>query len=420
MINLPSPELESKIASLKSELDDANKKLAALSDAKDPEHVRLTARVAALTKQIDETDLQIPTALVMEELPTPRSTRILIRGAYDKLGDEVTASTPATLPGMSAELPRNRLGLARWLVDPANPLPARVTVNRLWQSLFGVGLVETAEDFGTQGQPPTHPELLDWLATEFIRTGWDVKAMLRLIVTCSTYRQDSRASLALRQRDPDNRLLSRGPRFRLQAEFLRDQALAASGLMVSAIGGPSVRPYHPPGLYEQVVAGSSANTYVLGKGDELYRRSLYTYWKRSVPNPAMLTFDMPFRETCTMRRPRTNTPLQALNLMNDPTFVEAARFLAQRMANDGATPAERVTRGFWLVLGRQPRAAELQILTAAHSRALSDFEKDPSAAAELLKVGESAGDTSIDHVELAALTTVATTILNLDETVTKE
>ncbi len=200
----------------------------------------------------------------------------------------MTAGTPATLPPLSPGLPRNRLGLARWLVDPANPLPARVTVNRLWQSMFGVGLVRTTEDFGTQGELPSHPELLDWLATEFVRRDWDMKAMLRLLVTSSTYRQSSRLTPLLRDRDPENRLLARGPRYRLQAEFLRDQALAASGLLVSKIGGHSVRPYQPPGLYEQVVSAYVPPTYVLGTGTELYRRSLYTYWKRSVPNPTML------------------------------------------------------------------------------------------------------------------------------------
>lgn len=378
-------------------------------------------RITSLTQQRDAVEREVQTTLVMEELPQPRATFVLMRGAYDKPGDAVTAATPATLPALAADLPRNRLGLARWLVDPANPLTARVTVNRYWQSLFGVGLVKTAEDFGSQGEAPSHPELLDWLATEFVRTGWDVKATLRLLMTSATYRQSSRLTPALRERDPENRLLARGPRFRLSAEMIRDQALAASGLLVGKIGGPSVRPYHPPGLYEQVVAGSGANTYVLGKGDELHRRSLYTYWKRSVPNPAMLTFDAPFRETCTVRRPRTNTPLQALNLMNDPTYVEAARFLAQRIIRDGGTtPETRITRGYQLVLARSPRPAELTVLTAAYQRALADFRADQLAATGLLKVGEATTDPQLDPAELAALTTVASTILNLDETVTKE
>jgi len=390
-------------------------------NAKHPDHRRLTERIAKLTKQIDKTDLEIPTTLIMSERSTPRPTHILIRGAYDKKGDEVVANTPAALPALSADLPSNRLGLAKWLVDPANPLTARVAVNRFWQSLFGVGLVRTAEDFGTQGEPPTHPELLDWLATEFVHSGWDVKALMQLMVTSSTYRQSSRLTPALSAKDPDNRLLARGARFRLQAEFLRDQALAASGILVPKFGGPSVKPYHPPGLYEQIVSGSGAKTYVVGKGDELYRRSLYTYWKRSVPNPAMLVFDAPFRETCTMRRSRTNTPLQALNLMNDPTYVEAARFLAERMVREGGDKAtERISHGFRLLLVRPPDASELAILERAYERSLEEFRNDPQAAAGLLNVGDSRTDTKIDQSQLAALTSVASTILNLDETVTKE
>jgi hypothetical protein len=389
--------------------------------AKHASHRAATVKIAALTKQIDERDLQIPTALVMQELPQPRKTHILIRGAYDKKGDELSAATPGVLPAMPADLPRNRLGLARWLVDPRNPLTARVTVNRFWQSLFGVGLVRTSEDFGIRGEPPSHPELLDWLASEFIRTGWDVKAMLRLIVMSSTYRQSSRVTPALRQRDPENKLLARGPRFRLQAEFLRDQALAASGLLVRKVGGPSVKPYHPAGLYEQVVAGSSAATYVAGSGEDLHRRSLYTYWKRSVPNPAMLLFDVPFRETCAVRRSRTNTPLQSLNLLNDPTYVEAARFLAERMLrNGGETPATRIAHGFRLLLTRAPRADELAILTAAYERAQREYRDDNAGAAALLTVGSVPADPKLDPTHLAAFTTVATILMNLDETVTKE
>jgi hypothetical protein len=357
----------------------------------------------------------------MQELPKPRATYILIRGAYNKPGAEVTAATPAMLPPLSPRLPRNRLGLARWLVEPANPLTARVTVNRLWQSLFGVGLVRTTEDFGTQGELPSHPELLDWLATEFVRRDWDMKAMLRLLVTSSTYRQSSRLTPILHERDPENRLLARGPRYRLQAEFLRDQALAASGLLTSTIGGHSVRSYFPPGIYEQVVSAYVPPIYVEATGNDLYRRSLYTYWKRSVPNPTMLLFDAPFRETCTVRRGRTNTPLQALNLMNDPTYVEAARVLAQRMVREGGnTTPRRITCGFRCVLSRSPRAAELAILVAAHDRALDGFQKEPAAAAGLLKVGKSSADPTIKPEELAALTTVASTLLNLDEAVTKE
>jgi hypothetical protein len=263
--------------------------------------------------------------------------------------------------------------------------------------------------------------LLDWLATEFVRRDWNVKAMLRLLVTSSTYRQSSRITPALLARDPENRLLARGPRFRLQAEFLRDQALAASGLLFSKIGGPSVKPYSPPGIYEQVVSAYVPPTYLVGARDQLYRRSLYTYWKRSVPNPTMSLFDASFRETCTVRRARTNTPLQALDLMNDPTYVEAARCLAERMVREGGDSiARRIELGFERVLSRRPQDSELAILTAAYQRTLGEFEKDPDAAAELIKVGKSMADVTISPIELAAMTSVATTLLNLDEAVTKE
>jgi hypothetical protein len=306
-------------------------------------------------------------------------------------------------------------------VDPRNPLTARVTVNRLWQSVFGAGLVRTAEDFGSRGELPSHPELLDWLALEFVRTGWDVKKMMKLLVTSAAYRQDSRITPRLRSLDPENRLLARGPRYRLSAEMIRDQALAASGLLVEKIGGPSVKPYHPPGLYEQVVAGTGPSTYVQGKGEDLYRRSIYTYWKRSVPNPAMLVFDAPFRESCTVRRARTTTPLQALNLMDDPTYVEASRFLAQRMIREGGTePESRIRLGFRLAIGRQPRSNELKVLFAGFQKMHASFRADHPAAESLLGVGEARADGACDPVELAAYSTVASTLLNLDETITKE
>jgi hypothetical protein len=415
-LKLISPETEAQLAVLKQQLEKVK-----LALAQEPANKELMEQATKLTKEIADIENSIPTALVMEELPQPRDTFILIRGEYNKPGEKVTAATPAVLPPMRDDLPRNRLGLAQWLVDPANPLPARVTMNRHWQLLFGTGLVRTAEDFGSQGEPPSHPELLDWLSAEFISSGWDVKAMLRLLVTSETYRQSSRLTPALQQRDPDNRLLARGPRFRLQGEFIRDQALAIGGLLTARIGGPSVKPYHPPGLYEQVTAGSGTNVYVPSKGDDLYRRSLYTYWKRSVPHPAMLMFDAPFREACTLRRPRTNTPLQALNLLNDPTYVEAARMLAQRMMLEGGdTPETRLKFGFRLALAREPRSLEIAVLKSAWERGLKDFQADTASAAELLKVGEAATDLRLDTAQLAAFTIVASTILNLDETVTKE
>ena len=253
-----------------------------------------------------------------------RKTFLLIRGAYDKKGDKVTAGVPAVFPPIPAGAPLNRLGLARWLVDPSHPMTSRVTINRFWQQIFGQGIVKTSEDFGAQGQWPTHPELLDWLSTEFIRTGWDVKAMLKLMVMSSTYQQSSQVTSDLLQRDPTNELLARGPRFRFDAEVIRDTALATSGLLIEKVGGKSVKIYQPDGVWEAVAfQGSNTSIYKQDQGENLYRRSMYTFWKRTSPPPSMTTFDAPSRENCTVRRPRTNTPLQALALMNDKQYVEA-------------------------------------------------------------------------------------------------
>ena len=397
------------------------KQLASFRMGQMPEHRRLTEEEAALKKEIAAAEAEIPTTLVMEEQKEMRPTFILMRGAYDKPGEKVSAATPAVLPALAADLPRNRFGLAKWLVSRENPLTARVIVNRFWQHFFGTGLVRTSEDFGSQGEPPSHPELLDWLAVTFQESGWDVKKLVKLIVTSETYQQSSRHSLD--QSDLSNQWLSRGPRHRLSAEVIRDQALAASGLLVEKIGGPSVKPYHPPGLYEQVVAqrDNPKATYQQGSGDDLHRRSLYTYWKRSVPHPGMLLFDAPFRETCALRRSRSNTPLQALNLMNDPTYVEAARFLAERMIKEGGTSIEsRLTHGFRLLLGRKPSPQELQVLNAAVERSIKDFTKDAEAAKQLLTFGEAKTDDKLSAAELAAYTTVASTLINLDETITKE
>jgi hypothetical protein len=362
-----------------------------------------------------------PTTMVMEEMTPPRDTFVLIRGQYDKHGEKVTPGIPLSLQSAadSGVRFRNRLDFARWLVDPTNPLTARVTVNRFWQMLFGVGLVKTTEDFGVQGESPSHPGLLDWLATEFIRTGWDMKAMLRTIVTSATYRQSFRVTKELLQRDPENRLLARGPRFRLPAETIRDQALAASGLLVERLGGPSVKPYQPAGLVKEL---TGTEDYLQDHGSNLYRRSLYTYFKRTVAPPTMMTFDAAGRETCVVRETRTNTPLQALALMNEVTFVEAARVLAQRinMREGGTTPRERITLAFRLATARPPKAAELSALVDAFQRSLQEFQNDRPAALRLVSTGEFPRDDSLDVSELAAYTTVTGLILNLDETITKE
>ena len=325
-------------------------------------------------------------------------------------------------PPLPGPAPQNRLGLARWLVSREHPLTARVIVNRLWAEIFGRGLVTTPEDFGTQGASPSHPELLDWLAVELIDSGWDLQHILRLIVTSATYRQSARMWVIRASVDPSNSLLARGPRFRLKAEVIRDTALAVSGLLVDQVGGPSVRPYQPAGLWVEVAVADdtySGGPYVQSHGDDLYRRSVYTWWKRTCPPPALNTLDAPEREFCRVERSRTNTPLQALVLLNDPTFVEAARKLAERMLVEGGPDrASRLTFGFRLVTARSPTAAELEVLSDSLASIRSRFLANDTAAAELLRVGESPLP-RLEPAELAAYTAVANILLNLDEFVTK-
>ena len=377
----------------------------------------------SLRREKDELDRSIPTVMVMQEMDEPRETFMLIRGDYRSHGEKVTPGVPACLPPLLKDAPANRLGLARWLVDPSHPLTARVAVNRYWQKYFGSGIVNIPEDFGSQGESPSHPDLLDWLATEFIRTGWNTKAMQRLIVSSATYRQSSRIKPELWEKDPQNRLLARASRLRLPAEIIRDSALAISGLLNGEIGGPSVFPYQPAGLWTEVSYGDrySAQVYMLSQGKALYRRSMYTFWKRTVPPPSFSTFDAPDRETCTVKRTRTNTPLQALVLMNDPTYVEAARVLAQRMMTEvGEDHAERISFAFRLATARKPAPAELEVLLGMFQQQLTDYRHDRDAALKLLGVGGFEYDEQLDRSELAAWTTVASTILNLDETITRE
>jgi hypothetical protein len=337
---------------------------------------------------------------------------------YDKPGDLVTPMLPAMLVASQNAYPSNRLGLARWLVDPSNPLTARVTVNRFWQMYFGTAIVKTAEDFGSQGEPPSHPELLDWLATEFVRTGWDVKALQKTIVTSATYRQASRLSPELLGKDPDNRLLARGPNLRLSADMVRDQALAIAGLLVNKIGGPSVKPYQPDGLWNEVGGGGA---YIQDRGDKLYRRSLYTFWRRTIPPPSMANFDASARENHMVRPVVTNTPLQALDLMNDVTYVEAARVFAQRVMKEGGkTPADRIAYAFRVATARPPKPAESAILLDAFRRNSDLFKSKPDAALKYVSAGEYPRDAKLDVSELAAYTTVTSLILNLNETVMKE
>ncbi|MFM1769712.1 MAG: hypothetical protein RJA22_2241 [Verrucomicrobiota bacterium] len=384
-----------------------------------PEFRRLFDEVARMREEETSIDKAIPTTMVAKESDKMRDTFMLVRGEYDKKGEKVRAGVPAILPPLPEGAPTNRLGLAQWLVAPDHPLTARVTVNRFWQQYFGVGLVKTAEDFGVQGEPPSHPALLDWLATEFVRTGWDIQRLQRLLVTSAAYRQSSRTTAALQARDPENRLLARGPRFRVDGEVLRDSALFISGLLVEQRGGRPVKPYEPAGLWE-AVSFNNNQKYVQDKGEGNYRRSLYTFWKRQSPPPNMLIFDAPTREYCIVRRPRTNTPLQALVLMNDPQFVEAARAFADRILRDGGrTVSSRLAFAFRQATGRAPVADEAAALESLLRQELAAFKSSAEAARKLGGVGAFQPASGASAEELAAWTAVASVLLNLDETVTK-
>ncbi|MGH9841258.1 MAG: DUF1553 domain-containing protein, partial [Blastocatellia bacterium] len=411
-------------------------------------------RLHELKRAKTRLERQFPLVMVMEELPTARPAYILRRGAYDLPGEVVTRGLPASLH-QSNKQPSNRLEFAQWLVSPENPLTARVQVNRFWQMLFGTGLVKTVEDFGSQGELPSHPELLDWLAVE-LRDGetegrrdgesegrrdeeterknpqsairnpqWDVKALLKTIVMSATYRQSSARNpqSAIRNPqsdDPDNRLLARGARFRLSAEMIRDQALFMSGLLVEKSGGPSVRPYQPAGLLKDMVFSNMTN-YAQEKGEGLWRRSLYTFWKRTVLNPGMQVFDATAREQCTVRDTRTNTPLQALNLMNDVTYVEAARLLAERaLLAGGNDPRQRLAWAFRAATSRLPDEAEQQTLLENLNAQLAYFQGHPREAEKLLRIGEKRNNPKLNLAELAAYATTASLILNLDEVITKQ
>jgi hypothetical protein len=383
------------------------------------------ARAASLRdsrKRENELLSKAEDVMVMQELPTPRPTFVLDRGAYDSPKERVTPGTPASVLAFPASYPQNRLGLARWLFAPENPLTARVAVNRHWQMLFGTALVKSSDDFGAQGEIPSHPELLDWLAITFRESGWNVKALMKTMVMSATYRQSSRPRPGLLARDPENLLLARGPSHRLPAEMVRDGALAAaSGLLHDSIGGPSVKPYQPDGLWEEKSAGrGTLAKYVQDSGSALYRRGMYTFWKRSSPPPTMTTFDAAERGVCTLTRQRTNTPLQALVLMNDPQFVEASRALGERMIRDGGSEVDaRIRFGVRAVLSRAPNEGEMRVLRSLHDRELERFRGDGGAAISLLSVGARARDPRMAPAELAALTVVASTLLNLDEALTK-
>lgn len=367
--------------------------------------------------EIVEIEASIPFTLVAEELMKPRPAYILKRGEYDQPTTEVKRALPAFLGKLPAGAPNNRLGLAQWLVDPKNPLVSRVFVNRIWQQHFGTGIVKTAEDFGNQGEWPSHPDLMDYLAIRFVKDGWSIKKLHRLLVTSAAFRQAASGSAAKRAKDPENRLISRGPRFRLDAEVLRDQALYVGGLLVEKRGGKGVKPYQPPGLWEAIAfTDSTTARYVQDHGDALYRRSLYLFWKRTSPPPAMLTFDAPMRESCVVRRSRTNTPLQALVTMNDPAFFEAARGFAERLTSAKNNDADRIQLAFKAALSRYPKPDELAVFQKSVLRYRAALTKDE--ATELLKVGEAKVKSAVGEKELAIWTILASTLMNTDEFLT--
>ncbi|MBT20556.1 chromosome segregation protein [Candidatus Poribacteria bacterium] len=382
-----------------------------------PRHTELVKLIEAKTNELNGNRKGLPRVMVMQDQDKPRKTYVLDIGLYNKRGKEVNTGTPASLPPFPEGQPRNRLGLANWLVAPENPLPARVTVNRFWQEIFGIGLIKSPENFGVQSEVPIHPRLLDWLAVEFIESDWDVKHLLRTIVTSHTYRQSSRVTPTGLEADPSNRLLGRGARFRMPAWMIRDQALAASGLLVGRQGGPPVNSYQPAGIWAEATFGKKR--YNRGKGEDLYRRSLYSFWRRIAAPP--MFFDNPGRETCSVKSGRTNTPLHALNTLNDTTYVEAARALAARAAREtGEKSRAQIRHAFELVVARPPSSREQEILENIYNRAQDRFTANPGAATDFLKNGESPRNCELPEPTHAALATVCLGILNLDETLTKE
>jgi hypothetical protein len=381
----------------------------------------LTAALAKLQQEEVAIKSRGAVTHVMAERKEPAMAYVLARGEYDKRKDKVTPDVPKALPPMPGDLPRNRLGFAQWLLRPDHPLTARVTVNRFWQELFGTGLVRTSGDFGVTGELPSHPELLDWLAVEFREKGWDVKQFFKLLVTSATYRQAATVTADKREKDPSNKLLSRGPRFRMDAEMVRDYALAASGLLVRKIGGPSVKPYQPEGVWEAVaMIGSNTRDYKRDAGDRLYRRSLYTFWKRAAPPASLDIFNAPNRETCTVRRERTNTPLQALVTLNDPQYVEAARVLAQTALKEGGDKDEqRIDFVARRLLARSFKPEESAVVQASLTDLLAEFKAKPNEARKLIAVGETKADPALDAGTLAAWTMLANELMNLDEVLNK-
>jgi hypothetical protein len=366
-------------------------------------------------------DIILKPTMVMAEMDTIRPTYVLERGQYNAPGEMVKPKTPKAVLTFSEELPGNRYGLAKWLFNQEHPLTARVGVNRFWQMLFGRGLVATPGDFGSQGSLPSHPELLDWLAVEFQTSGWDIKRLLKMMVMSATYRQSAETKVELQMKDPDNIYLARGPQVRLPAEMVRDLVLSISGLLNKQVGGPSVKPYQPDGLWLEVASGNqSLRKYIQDHGGDLYRRSLYSFWKRTIPPPSMTIFDAPSREQCTIQRRATSTPMQALVLLNDPQFIEASRLLASRMMNEGGTSiTERIHFAFMLATSRAPKTNELELLSNLFKEEQSYFKTKPEEAKKLLATGEYALPSALSIPELAAYSVVANAIINLTETIQK-
>jgi hypothetical protein len=388
-----------------------------------PRFAAIDNQTIALNAERKAIEDALPSTFVFRDLPMARESFVMMRGGYDKPGERVQPNVPAVLPplkSMGTDTTANRLDLARWLVSPEQPLTARVTVNRFWQQFFGMGLVKTSSDFGSQGEMPSHPELLDWLAIEYRDTGWDTKQLVRLMLTSHTFRQSSRITLQQRELDPENRLYAHGPRFRLDAEPIRDNALFVSGLLDLKMGGKGVKPYQPSNIWEPVgFAGSNTRNYEQDHGSALYRRSLYTFYKRTAPPPFMANFDAPNREQSCTRRERSNTPLQALQLMNDVQHVEAARGLAQRLMLARVERGERIRLAYRIVLSREPSASELEIMERQYLLHQDRYTKDVDAAKRLVALGQTVPQADLDPVELASLTLLASTLLNLDETVTR-
>lgn len=418
LISVPTEQERQKLAEFDGQITELEGQTASEEQADES----LAKQLEELRKQRAEFEKSMQTTMIMRDRAEYRPTYLLKRGQYDApdTSETLWPEVPEFLGRLPEDAPRNRLALAQWLVDPSNPLVARVTVNRIWQRMFGKGLVTSPDNFGVQGDAPTHPKLLDWLAIELIESGWNLKQMHRQIALSATYQQASEGSAEAMARDPDNRWLARGPRHRLPAELIRDNALAVSGLLVPKIGGPSVKPYQPDGLWDELAGGANGGPYVVAEGDDLYRRSLYTFRKRTVSHPTLGTFDAPSWEICQAKRAKTNTPLQALALLNDLTYVEAARHLALRMMSEAKPELEdRIEYGFTLATLRAPESQELETLRAGYDKYLAFFEEHPEAAQQYLSQGKSQVAPEQRTPELAALSTVAAVILNLDETITK-